>query len=206
MTRPILPNELAQVGNALIEVLHAFFGTGADSERGVDRNFLSPNILAAIETLDDVFDCVISRDIGKVRFNSNMWLREDKAKPYSSLIKDARMLVFIAGPFVSNDDIGANVKAAVDIGLNLHERGYAVYIPHISILSTCVSPHSREYWLAYQRRILEHCNVVYRLPGDSEGSDQEEKYARSLKIPVVSNVDQLEELRSAYEKDQEKGE
>ena len=93
-----------------------------------------------------------------------------------------RLLVFLAGPFTSNPMHGT--RAASLAGDVLYEAGYDVYVPHLSILDDLLSPHDADYWYARTLRMVEHCDLLLRLPGASEGADREVARARELGIPV----------------------
>ena len=42
-------------------------------------------------------------------------------------------------------------------------------------------------------RLLEHCDAVLRLPGESRGADQDVAIARAKGLPVYTSVDEIPE-------------
>jgi hypothetical protein len=46
------------------------------------------------------------------------------------------------------------------------------------------------------QRLLEHCDAVLRLPGDSTGADQDVAIARQLNLPVYHQLDEIPGYRS----------
>lgn len=93
-------------------------------------------------------------------------------------------LVYIAGPITHGDTI-ANCALAVDVHLQLMDAGYPSICPHLSLLSHFKSTRTHEQWLELDFALLRRCDVVVRLPGESEGSDREVEFAESIGIPVI---------------------
>ena len=93
-----------------------------------------------------------------------------------------RFLVFIAGPFSASPTHGT--RAASLAGNLLYEAGYDVYEPHLSIIDDLISPHDEKYWYERTLRMVDHCSLLIRLPGESWGADRECEKAGELGIPV----------------------
>src|SRR4051812_7042823 len=91
-------------------------------------------------------------------------------------------LVYVAGP-VTADPFGC-VRQATNAWRRLKDLGCVPFLPQLSVLHEMVDPQSYEDWLAYDFAVIEHCDALVRLPGDSNGADQEVEHARSLGIPV----------------------
>lgn len=96
--------------------------------------------------------------------------------------------VYLAGPYTKGD-VGRNVAAAISAAQHLIERGFAVYVPHLSHLWHMLYPAEHKVWLERDFVWLEACDVVCRMPGDSEGADRECVHAKRLGIPVAKLAD-----------------
>lgn len=92
-------------------------------------------------------------------------------------------LAYIAGPYTHPDPI-LNTRRAIEVADALIERGFAVFVPHLTMLWHLVSPRTLEQWYEIDLAMLAHCQVLYRLPGVSRGADAEVAEARRLGIPV----------------------
>lgn len=99
-------------------------------------------------------------------------------------------LVYIAAPYAS--DPVANTRRAIKEGMNLYLLGVAVpLIPHTSLILDLVCPMPAEDWYAYDLHLLERCDAVWRLPGESTGADAEMVHALERDIPVFGERDAL---------------
>lgn len=63
--------------------------------------------------------------------------------------------------------------------------GFTPIVPHLSTLWQTVQPHSWEWWLAYDLRILRGCSLLVRIPGESKGADVEVRAAIDIGIPAI---------------------
>lgn len=95
----------------------------------------------------------------------------------------SRLLVYIAGPYSSNPCHGT--RAALDAAEVLIDAGYTPLVPHLSMLFDLTHPKPEDYWYEYDMSLLEHCQILLRLPGESWGADREVEFARKNGIPVV---------------------
>jgi len=98
--------------------------------------------------------------------------------------------VFIAGPLTVGDH-DANVQAFIEAADRVVNTGHIPYVPALTHLWNLISWHPREFWLDYGIEWLATCTALLRLPGESEGADREEVYARSMGIPIYHNVSEL---------------
>jgi hypothetical protein len=120
-----------------------------------------------------------------------------------------KMLVYVSGP-ISRGDPWHNVEQADWATLRLMQGGVAVINPMLSMWAgaSCMgepgshadpqpSGHgafkdfSYERWLDDDKLIVSRCDAVFRLPGESVGADIETDHARSLGIPVFTEIDKL---------------
>jgi hypothetical protein len=100
------------------------------------------------------------------------------------------MKVFISGPY-THPDPAVNVRNAVLAAEEVVKKGHTPYIPHLSHLWHLISPHPIDFWYQYDLEWLKCCDVIWRLQGYSEGADAEVNFARTHKIKVIYDIDQL---------------
>lgn len=98
--------------------------------------------------------------------------------------------LYLAGPYTQGD-VAANVREAIRVADELSGRGYIVFIPHLSHFWHLVSPKPYEFWMQQDAQWLTCCDVLYRMPGPSDGADTEVAQAKDLGIPVFTDLDQL---------------
>lgn len=91
------------------------------------------------------------------------------------------MLIYIAGPYRS--DPVANTRRAFDAWEVLRLAGYTAYPPHISLILDLVYPQTPGFWLNFDLEILERCDLLLRLPGESAGADDEVRFCERRGIP-----------------------
>lgn len=101
--------------------------------------------------------------------------------------------VYVAGPLTGNPN--KNVHNAMTVTDNLMQMGFIPFCPHLLYFQNAVYWRSYEFWLDYDMEWLKVCDAVFRMPGDSPGSDKEVELAKSLNIPVYYS---FEELQKAY--------
>lgn len=100
-----------------------------------------------------------------------------------------RKLIYLAAPYTSNPE--ENVKKALDAADIVFARGYIPYVPHLSHHWHTQSPKSYEQWMEMGSAVLERCDAVLRLPGESPGADEEVKQAQSIGKPVYYGLEEL---------------
>jgi len=105
----------------------------------------------------------------------------------------SQMRVYIAGPYTKGD-VAQNVRRAVLAADRLAQAGLVPYIPHLTHLWHLISPHPYEFWLEQTANWVQSCDILLRLPGESDGADQEVELAWKLGIPVYTNTDYLLKL------------
>jgi hypothetical protein len=87
-----------------------------------------------------------------------------------------------------------SIHDAIEIHFKLIELGYAPHCPHLTVFCELMAPHRILYetWLDLDMTYIELADVVYRLPGESKGADEEVAFAISKHIPVVRSLVELE--------------
>lgn len=99
-----------------------------------------------------------------------------------------KRLVYVAGPYTAPDPV-LNVRRAIFVADQLVEAGFAVIVPHLTMLWHMVSPQDPDTWYARDLDVLEHCDLLVRFPGKSKGADQEAKFAQAHDIPTLFLAD-----------------
>ena len=98
--------------------------------------------------------------------------------------------VYVAGPY-STGDVAQNVRNAILAADKLAQAGLFPSIPHLSHFWHLLCPHDWKFWLAQDFVWLEACDVLLRLPGESEGADLEVQRARELGMTIYWSVESI---------------
>ena len=113
------------------------------------------------------------------------------------------MLVLIAGPYRSGTDgeparMAANLARLEEAAWPVFEAGHVpmigewVALPVLrSAGATVDDPLAEDVLYTTAERLLQHCDAVLRLPGDSTGADQDVAIARERGLPVYFDVAEL---------------
>ena len=119
------------------------------------------------------------------------------------------LMILISGPYMSgtNGDeaaISRNLKAMEDYALPIFKKG------HIAVVGEWLAwpvirqaggeSHSSEQFSEYQypvaHRLLEKCDAVLRIPGESRGADIEMSKARELGKIIFNRLEEIPDLNS----------
>lgn len=110
----------------------------------------------------------------------------------------SRPMLYIAGPYTAVDPV-INTRAAIIVGdIVYRETHWLPLVPHVSLLNHLVTPHAPDHWYEYDLHLLEHCQAIVRLPGESLGSDREEAHALSNGIYRLRFGDLPESAQTAW--------
>jgi hypothetical protein len=114
------------------------------------------------------------------------------------------LLVLIAGPYQSgtNGDpakISANRTRLESFALPIYQRGHVPMLGEWAALPIIHAAGGQvegdDVFNAYQypvaHRLLECCDAVLRIPGESRGADLDVVRARQLGLPVYTDVNEL---------------
>lgn len=97
-----------------------------------------------------------------------------------------RLRVYVAGPIDGSGKHISNLRRALDAGTQLMAAGFDPFIPHLNLIWALVqedaTPGAR--WQEWDDNWLSCCDALYRLQGESPGSDHEVRLAYELNIPV----------------------
>jgi hypothetical protein len=114
------------------------------------------------------------------------------------------MLILIAGPYASgtNGDpalMAQNLKRLEQAAWPIFKAGHVPMIGEWVALPVLESagasgpadPLAADVMYPTAERLLQHCDAVLRLSGESRGADQDVAIARSRGIPVYRDVDEI---------------
>ena len=119
------------------------------------------------------------------------------------------LLILISGPYMSgtNGDeaaIALNLKAMEDFALPIFTKGHLAvvgeWLAWPVIRQAGGDSHSSEQFSEYQypvaHRLLEKCDAVLRIPGESRGADLEMAKAKELGKIIFTSVEDIPDLTS----------
>lgn len=102
-----------------------------------------------------------------------------------------RPLVYVAAPYTHPDPV-ENTHDAIKTADSLHASGLVTcVVPHLTLLWNMISPQPPDHWYAYDLALLARCDALLRLPGSSEGADEEVRFAEDRDIAVFYAADAL---------------
>lgn len=96
----------------------------------------------------------------------------------------SKPFVYLAGPYTKPDP-ASNTRNAVLAGQRLRdELDIVAIVPHVTHFEHMLAPKPCDYWLRIDLDILDGCDALLRMPGESTGADAEERHAEFRNIPV----------------------
>lgn len=98
-----------------------------------------------------------------------------------------RKRVYIAGPYTKGD-VALNVRTTIFAAQQILEAGHVPFVPHLYHFWHVIIPGAYEQWTRLDLAWIEVCDVLVRLPGDSDGADGEDLRARELGMSVYYSV------------------
>lgn len=114
--------------------------------------------------------------------------------------RSKKAMVYIAGPYTKPDPV-ENSHKAILVWKQLWDTGKITPIcPHVSLMLHLVVPLPYQVWLDYDIEIMDRCDAVLRIPGESSGADKEVARARELGIPVFESVEELTSWVELFER------
>jgi nucleoside 2-deoxyribosyltransferase len=120
------------------------------------------------------------------------------AMPPAVSYKD-RPLVYVAGPYTSPDPV-ENTHNTIRLASELIDEGLVTpVVPHLTLLWHAVTPRPIEFWYEYDVAILNRCDAVYRIDGESRGADMEVDFANAAGLPVFRTRDELREWAKRHQ-------
>jgi hypothetical protein len=119
-------------------------------------------------------------------------------------LEEKSLMVLIAGPYRSGTDdvpgrMAENLRILEQYALPLYRAGHLPMIGEWVALpiireagSVCVGdPVYQKYLYPVASRLLERCDAVLRIPGESKGADQDVEIARRRGLPIFYKVEDL---------------
>lgn len=114
-------------------------------------------------------------------------------------------LILIAGPYRSGtaddpDRMADNLKTLEAAAWPIFQAGHIPMIGEwvaLPVLSSAgasggpLDPLAEQVMYPTAERLLQHCNAVLRLPGESKGADQDVAIANSRGIPVYHALEEV---------------
>jgi hypothetical protein len=105
-------------------------------------------------------------------------------------------ILFIAGAYMSNDpnEIKQNIQVAEQYSIELWNRGYKVFCPHLNTCNFEVKAKAEEEaYKEFDMRMLQFCDAVFALPNwqSSTGAKAEIEEAKRLGKPIFYSLDEL---------------
>jgi len=97
-----------------------------------------------------------------------------------------RLKCYVAGPYSSDPE--ENTAMAIDYAEAISQLGYIPYIPHLTHHWEKRHTHPYKFWMDQGIEWLCVCDILFRMPGKSEGADDEVAFAKRHNIPVYYNV------------------
>lgn len=111
------------------------------------------------------------------------------------------LLILIAGPYRSGtggdpDAIARNLERLEEAAAPLHRLGHVPMIGEwvaLPVLRGMSDTEAAETDVMYDTaaRLLQHCDAVLRLPGESTGADTDVRIARERGLPVYFSIDEV---------------
>lgn len=101
-----------------------------------------------------------------------------------------RRAVYVSGPLTSGPP-GAyyqNTKTAIEVGDALWKNGFLPIVPHAIALGEFICPRPYEESMEYDICLVEMCDSLVRIPGESKGADREALHAQMLGIPIFKTA------------------
>lgn len=94
-------------------------------------------------------------------------------------------MIYVAGPLGTKDPF-SNVGRSIKYADLLRKAGYVPHVPHLYAFWAAVCPGvTYAEWMRLDYAVLERCDVLVRLPGESPGADLEVAHAKQHGIPVL---------------------
>jgi hypothetical protein len=112
------------------------------------------------------------------------------------------LLILIAGPYRSGADgdperIAANLAALEAYALPIYRAGHIpmigewVALPIIRNAEQSGDGEAEDFLYPVANRLLQHCDAVLRVPGESKGADQDVRIAHERGLPVYYHVEDI---------------
>jgi hypothetical protein len=112
-----------------------------------------------------------------------------------AILYTKRPVIYISGPLSADGNWLTNIHWAGQVAATLIEEGFAPITPHLLALGQLINPatddHDYETWMSIDCSIIDVCDAVLRMPGESKGGDIETDHAISKHIPVFIEIEAM---------------
>jgi hypothetical protein len=108
------------------------------------------------------------------------------------------VIIYIASPYSGYADKQAAVNVQIDAFAALRDAGHQPIAPLLSHYVDERHPASYERWMEWCKVMVSVCDLLVRLPGKSDGADDEVAEARRLGKPVVYSIDEIVPYKFIY--------
>ncbi|GEM_PF-1106446 len=105
-------------------------------------------------------------------------------------------ILFVAGAYMNKDsnEINKNIHLAEQHSIELWNRGYKVFCPHLNTSHFEVKANAEEKaYKEFDMKMLQYCDAVFALPNwqNSTGAKAEIEEAKQLGKPIFYSLDKL---------------
>lgn len=117
------------------------------------------------------------------------------------------LMILISGPYMSGtngdeDAIAKNLKAMEDYALPIFQKGHLAvvgeWLAWPVIRQAGGQSHTSEQFSKYQypvaHRLLEKCDAILRIPGESRGADLEMGKAKEMGKIIFNSIEEIPDL------------
>ena len=109
--------------------------------------------------------------------------------------------IYVSGPLSADTDEGMfeNCQRAVDVGIQLMQKGHYALIPHLSLWTNVRAEVKHgvtfdwDWWMKLDLDLLECCEALYYI-GSSRGADIELQRAKELGLKIFYSLDEVPEV------------
>lgn len=109
----------------------------------------------------------------------------------------SRPVVYISGP-ITKGDRNLNYHQFCVAHRDLMDNGFSPLNPGLTMQLPFAweAAYPHEVWMACNYPLVEKCDALLRLPGESIGADMEVKHARRYSKPVFHSIEELIKWRT----------
>lgn len=86
-----------------------------------------------------------------------------------------------------------NVRVASFVAAELMKLGFGVINPIGSWLPDLVVPLDADTWINNDFALIQRCDAVFRIEGESEGADKECMFAKENGIPIYFTIENIKD-------------
>jgi hypothetical protein len=101
--------------------------------------------------------------------------------------------IYIASPYAIGDQ-EENVNKSLEIAEAIVRMNAIPVVPLLTHWWDKKYPHPHSYWIQYTLQLVELCDGMLRVAGESKGADGEVARALELGMPVVYSLEELDQL------------